>query len=30
MEFHERKGLLEVIELAGLPMFDEILYQDMD
>jgi len=25
-EFHERRGLLEIINLAGLPMFEEIPY----
>ena len=30
MEFHEREGLIEVIRLARLPMFDEIPYQDLD
>lgn len=27
MEFHERAGLLHVIRVAGLPMFDEIPYE---
>ncbi len=27
MEFHQRAGLLEIIEAAALPMFPEILYQ---
>jgi deoxyadenosine/deoxycytidine kinase len=26
-EFHERQGLVDIITLAGLPMFDEIPYQ---
>jgi deoxyadenosine/deoxycytidine kinase len=26
-EFHERSGLVDIIELAGLPMFDEIPYR---
>jgi deoxyadenosine/deoxycytidine kinase len=26
MEFHERSGLVEIIEMAGLPMFEEIPY----
>lgn len=30
MEFHDRQGLLSVIGLAGLPMFTEIPYQDLD
>jgi deoxyadenosine/deoxycytidine kinase len=28
-EFHERDGLLEIIALAGLPMFEEIRYMRM-
>jgi hypothetical protein len=27
IEFHERDGLLDVIEAAGLPMFHEIPYE---
>jgi thymidylate kinase len=27
MEFHERRGLLDIIEAAGLPMFREIPYE---
>jgi hypothetical protein len=27
MEFHTRQGLLDVIERAGLPMFEEIPYR---
>ena len=30
MEFHERGGLLEIINAAGLPMFSEIPYQRLD
>ena len=30
MEFHERSGLLAIIEAAGLPMFNEIPYQRLD
>jgi len=30
MEFHERGGLLEIINVAGLPMFSEIPYQRLD
>ena len=30
MEFHERKGLMQVIELAGLPLFEEIPYHALD
>src|SRR3954447_12702373 len=26
-EFHERSGLLDIIKLAGLPMFDEVPYR---
>jgi hypothetical protein len=26
IEFHEREGLLRVIDAAGLPMFEEIPY----
>jgi hypothetical protein len=26
MEFHARRGLIDVIQFAGLPMFDEIPY----
>lgn len=29
IEFHEREGLLKVIEAAGLPMFEEIPYQQL-
>lgn len=29
MEFHERRGLLDVIRLADVPMFPEISYQDL-
>jgi hypothetical protein len=29
-EFHEREGLLEIIRLAGLPLFREIPYLQMD
>jgi deoxyadenosine/deoxycytidine kinase len=29
-EFHERAGLLEIIRLAGLPLFREIPYEQMD
>jgi deoxyadenosine/deoxycytidine kinase len=25
-EFHERSGLLEIIHMAGLPMFEEVIY----
>ena len=30
MEFHERGGLLEIINAVGLPMFSEIPYQRLD
>lgn len=30
IEFHERDGLLTVIEAAGLPMFEEVPYQRLD
>jgi len=30
LEFHERAGLLEIINVAGLPMFSEIPYQRLD
>jgi len=30
MEFHERAGLVAVIEAAGLPMFQEIPYEKLD
>jgi deoxyadenosine/deoxycytidine kinase len=30
LEFHERGGLLEIINAAGLPMFSEIPYQRLD
>jgi deoxyadenosine/deoxycytidine kinase len=30
MEFHGREGLKAIIEAAGLPMFREVLYEDMD
>jgi deoxyadenosine/deoxycytidine kinase len=30
IEFHERDGLLTVIEAAGLPMFDEIPYRQIE
>lgn len=30
MEFHERGGLLDIIEAAGLPMFHEIPYERLD
>lgn len=30
MEFHERRGLLDIIEAAGLPMFHEIPYERLD
>ena len=30
IEFHEREGLLTVIEAAGLPMFEEIPYSQID
>lgn len=30
MEFHERDGLTAIIEAAGLPMFREIPYEEMD
>jgi hypothetical protein len=30
IEFHERDGLLRVIEAAGLPMFDEVPYRQID
>ena len=30
MEFHERAGLREIIDVAGLPMFREIPYQVLD
>jgi len=30
VEFHERDGLRRVIAVAGLPMFTEIPYQDLD
>jgi len=30
IEFHERDGLLKVIEAAGLPMFEEIPYQRLN
>ena len=30
MEFHERAGLVAVIEAAGLPMFTEIPYEKLD
>jgi hypothetical protein len=26
-EFHERAGLVDIIEMAGLPMFEEIPYR---
>ena len=29
-EFHERSGLMQIIELAGLPPFCEIPYRQMD
>ena len=29
-EFHEREGLLEIIRLAGLPLFQEVPYLQMD
>ncbi|HEY7055364.1 MAG TPA: hypothetical protein VH458_02505 [Vicinamibacterales bacterium] len=29
-EFHERRGLLDIITLAGLPPFEEIPYETMD
>jgi deoxyadenosine/deoxycytidine kinase len=29
-EFHERKGLVEIIEAAGLPMFEEIVYRRLE
>ena len=29
-EFHERSGLTDIIALAGLPMFSEIPYRDLD
>jgi len=29
-EFHEREGLLEIIRLAGLPLFREVPYLQMD
>jgi hypothetical protein len=30
IEFHEREGLLRVIDAAGLPMFNEIPYRQVD
>ena len=30
LEFHERAGLLDIINAAGLPMFSEIPYQRLD
>ena len=30
LEFHEREGLLAVIEAAGLPMFEEIPYRQIE
>jgi deoxyadenosine/deoxycytidine kinase len=30
MEFHERAGLKEIIDVAGLPMFQEIPYERLD
>ena len=30
IEFHEREGLLRVIEAAGLPMFEEIPYRQIE
>jgi deoxyadenosine/deoxycytidine kinase len=30
MEFHERAGLVAVIEAAGLPMFTEVPYEKLD
>jgi deoxyadenosine/deoxycytidine kinase len=30
MEFHERAGLREIIDVAGLPMFQEIPYERLD
>lgn len=30
IEFHEREGLLTVIEAAGLPMFEEIAYRQIE
>jgi hypothetical protein len=30
MEFHERDGLKAIIEAAGLPMFREIEYEDVE
>ena len=30
MEFHERRGLIDIITAAGLPMFSEIPYQRLD
>ena len=29
-EFHERAGLIEVINAAGLPMYQEVPYQRLD
>ena len=29
-EFHERSGLLDIIAAAGLPMFTEIPYQQLE
>jgi deoxyadenosine/deoxycytidine kinase len=28
-EFHDRKGLMEIIKLAGLPLFGEVPYQEL-
>ena len=30
IEFHERHGLLRIIEAAGLPMFEEVPYRQID
>ena len=30
IEFHEREGLLTVIEAAGLPMFEEVPYRQIE
>jgi deoxyadenosine/deoxycytidine kinase len=29
-EFHDRAGLMDIIRLAGLPMFEEIPYEEID
>ena len=30
MEFHERSGLLAIIEAAGLPTFPQVAYETID